>query len=488
MTPLDRIIERIKGSGLKVKQNGKGYMCCCPAHSEKTPSLSVKQADNGKVLVHCFAGCSAKDVMAAIGLELRDLFADSLTPEERLRYEREKLDDRRIYLEMLLSIAGNPQVELSEEDIEVATAAKEELDGINAKTKESYQTVNLDGFMGAQRELANFVVSEWFPKRVVTLLGGHGGTGKSSFALLMAACIACGKNIADREVKLGKVVFLSLEDEASVVLYRLQCIVNQLGLDVKLIERNLIVLDGTACGLTALFTEGERGSQPYLTKHYGDLLEAAKGADAVFVDNSSDAFMADENNRRQVRLFMAALARMARENNAAVILLAHIDKAAARYGAEGNSYSGSTAWHNSSRSRLALLDANDCLKIIHEKHNYSKQAADVLLEFRGGAVMPAPDGYVPSDPALAMFDAAEVLEVMTQMQERGEQIPAALGGPANMYMAMHPWFGEDGVAANPKTYKKRLLKAVLSLSGQNRVVKEAKSLSKNNKREFWVVR
>lgn len=350
-----------------------------------------------------------------------------------------------------------------------------------------YQAVSLAGFMGAQRELANFVVSEWFPRRVVTLLGGHGGTGKSSFALLMAACVACGRNIADREVQSGKVVFLSLEDEASVVLYRLQCIVNQLGLDVQMIERNLRVLDGTGCGLTALFTEGERGSQPYLTKHYGELLEASVGADAVFVDNSSDAFMADENNRRQVRLFMAALARMARQNNAAVVLLAHIDKAAARYGAEGNSYSGSTAWHNSSRSRLALLDASDCLKLIHEKHNYSKKAADVLLEFRGGAVMPAPDGYVPSDPSLAMFDSEEVFDVMQAMLMRGEQIPAAIGGPSNMYMAMHPWFSDGGIADNPKTYKKRLLKAVLALEGQKRIKKEAKLLSKNNKRDFWVL-
>jgi len=52
---------------------------------------------------------------------------------------------------------------------------------------------------------------------------------------------------------------------------------------------------------------------------------------------------------------------------------------------------------------------------------------------------------------------------------------------------MHPWFSDGGIADNPKTYKKRLLKAVLALEVQNRIKKESKSLSRNNKREFWLV-
>jgi hypothetical protein len=64
-------------SSLKVDQrNGDKAMCFCPAHdNRKKASLSVK-AEDGKVLLHCFAGCRAEDVIAALGLEWSDLFAE----------------------------------------------------------------------------------------------------------------------------------------------------------------------------------------------------------------------------------------------------------------------------------------------------------------------------------------------------------------------------------------------------------------------------
>jgi hypothetical protein len=45
----------------------------CPAHGDTHPSLSVRQATDGRILVHCFAGCSARDVVTALGLTLADL-------------------------------------------------------------------------------------------------------------------------------------------------------------------------------------------------------------------------------------------------------------------------------------------------------------------------------------------------------------------------------------------------------------------------------
>ena len=38
---------------------------CCPAHDDHTPSLSIDE-ENGKTLVHCFAGCSQEGVLAAL--------------------------------------------------------------------------------------------------------------------------------------------------------------------------------------------------------------------------------------------------------------------------------------------------------------------------------------------------------------------------------------------------------------------------------------
>jgi hypothetical protein len=45
-------------------RNGEKAMCFCPAHDDhNNPSLSIK-ADNGRLLLHCFAGCRPEDVVS----------------------------------------------------------------------------------------------------------------------------------------------------------------------------------------------------------------------------------------------------------------------------------------------------------------------------------------------------------------------------------------------------------------------------------------
>ena len=53
---------------------GDRYGACCPCHDDKHGSLSIRAGDDGRVLVHCFAGCAVKDIVAAKGLTMRDLF------------------------------------------------------------------------------------------------------------------------------------------------------------------------------------------------------------------------------------------------------------------------------------------------------------------------------------------------------------------------------------------------------------------------------
>lgn len=59
----------------KAKRTSRdSWLACCPAHPDRTPSLTVRGLDDGRILIHCFSGCGAADVMAAIGLETADLF------------------------------------------------------------------------------------------------------------------------------------------------------------------------------------------------------------------------------------------------------------------------------------------------------------------------------------------------------------------------------------------------------------------------------
>lgn len=82
-SPIDQLLSRLE----RVKQTGPGqWIARCPGHQDKSPSLSVKQCDDGTILLHDFGGCSPADILAAVGLELADLFPKRLKPrttEER---------------------------------------------------------------------------------------------------------------------------------------------------------------------------------------------------------------------------------------------------------------------------------------------------------------------------------------------------------------------------------------------------------------------
>lgn len=73
----------------KVRKAGEqSWTARCPSHADKGPSLKVTDKD-GAILIHCFAGCSPGDVVAAMGLKLSDLFPPR-NPREAAQYAREK--------------------------------------------------------------------------------------------------------------------------------------------------------------------------------------------------------------------------------------------------------------------------------------------------------------------------------------------------------------------------------------------------------------
>jgi putative DNA primase/helicase len=50
---------------LKARRSGAGWMAKCPAHDDNNPSLSIREVD-GKVLLHCHAGCGQREVIEAL--------------------------------------------------------------------------------------------------------------------------------------------------------------------------------------------------------------------------------------------------------------------------------------------------------------------------------------------------------------------------------------------------------------------------------------
>jgi hypothetical protein len=86
----DALLSRLN----KVKRVGPGrWMACCPAHPDKTPSLSIREADGGTVLINDFGGCGAAEIMAAVGLEdFSELFPPSPVDRKSARPSAFKSD------------------------------------------------------------------------------------------------------------------------------------------------------------------------------------------------------------------------------------------------------------------------------------------------------------------------------------------------------------------------------------------------------------
>jgi AAA domain len=54
---------------LKAKRNGSGWIARCPAHDDRSPSLSIAESGDGHLLLHCHAGCTFEQILKAAGVE-----------------------------------------------------------------------------------------------------------------------------------------------------------------------------------------------------------------------------------------------------------------------------------------------------------------------------------------------------------------------------------------------------------------------------------
>ncbi len=69
MLTIEEFASRLKG----VRKGGRDWSALCPAHDDHNPSLTFR-ADGRGIRFHCHAGCTRKEVLAAMGLEGKDVF------------------------------------------------------------------------------------------------------------------------------------------------------------------------------------------------------------------------------------------------------------------------------------------------------------------------------------------------------------------------------------------------------------------------------
>ncbi len=325
------------------------------------------------------------------------------------------------------------------------------------------------------------VVEHILPRGNVTLLGGHGGSGKSLLALIIAAHCAAGRDWAGLPAIQCRTLIATLEDPADLVRLRLRRIVAEYDLPADAVESGITIVDGTdeVCLAHEAVGYGARGLT--LTTAYDELRELAAGHGLILIDNASDAYAASENDRQLVRAFMAGLARIAREQDAAVLLLAHVDKMAAKYGANGNSYSGSTAWHNSARSRLALVDG----ELLHEKANLGRRIDPIALRWTDDGVLIPGSPDRPDTTAYNHDDDAAVLAAIRAAIADGDGIPTARKGATTTHSVLctYPDLPEElrGAVGRPRFWS-----AITRLQRAGHITRTVVTTASRHRRERWV--
>lgn len=71
VSPIHQLLDKLDG----VKQTRPNrWQARCPAHDDRSPSLAITETSEGTILVKCWAGCGAGEIVGAVGLELKDLF------------------------------------------------------------------------------------------------------------------------------------------------------------------------------------------------------------------------------------------------------------------------------------------------------------------------------------------------------------------------------------------------------------------------------
>ncbi len=86
-----RLLELLQG----VRETAPGrYIARCPAHADRSPSLAIKDGDDGRVLIHCFAGCETENVLSAIGMTFSDIMPERCGADHSYKPVRNRINPR----------------------------------------------------------------------------------------------------------------------------------------------------------------------------------------------------------------------------------------------------------------------------------------------------------------------------------------------------------------------------------------------------------
>ena len=379
---------------------------------------------------------------------LNELCASTLNPALAVAYARQVIvgrqERRRLQLrERIKRLAAD-----ATDDAELRAqmeAALAELAQFNEPREKAravvFAHVPLADLHTAEQQPQQWWWDGYVPAGHVTLWSGHGGAGKSTLALMMLVAMAMGRSFLGKGTRCGKLLFFSAEDPGPLVRLRLRRVGTLLDVDPAALAERLRVIDATELD-AALYVEQRVGGVRHgaTTPTYEALRQyvEAESIDVLVLDNASDLFDGDEIVRTLVRGFIRSLAQLVRPRGGAVVLLAHVDKGTSRAGkgASSESYSGSTGWHNSVRSRLVLLEKEPgTLEMQHQKCNLGPKHAPVVLNWPDGGLPTMVDASLPPPDAATRPTADAAMRALVVLirdyYERGEWVSTSVQSQSN---------------------------------------------------------
>jgi len=278
----------------------------------------------------------------------------------------------------------------------------------------------------------------WLPEGTVTLLAANGGVGKSNLSLQLGVALVHGQQFMDIATKPSRVLVLSGEDEARTVHFRVANICQDMQVPMASLANRMTVYDLTQQDCV-LWRDGHPTERMQWLADQAVRLKA----EVIVIDNASDVFADNENDRTAVRGFMRALNLIAHVTRAAVLLLAHVDKASVRMGAgqdTNSTFSGSTAWNNSARSRWAMVREEQVVTIRHEKCNLGPLQEEIRVEFDGAAKVFKRFGHVPGNAAARALVRSQhriaVMRLLSDAASRGQKLSMSVKATNNAFVML----------------------------------------------------
>ena len=285
-----------------------------------------------------------------------------------------------------------------------------------------FNVINPAEWEGAPVPVREWIVSDFIPVDTVGFVYGDGGVGKSLLMLMLAASMATEKQWLGKDVKPGRALYLSCEDDPGELHRRLDAIRQHLGVAFSNLE-GIRIAD--LVGQDAVLGELQRDGTIDATRLYSAVAREIGRHDAklVVIDALANVYAGDENNRSQARQFVSMLQRLA-VNGRAIAVLAHPSLSGM---STGRGTSGSTGWSNSGRWRAYFENAKlkdgepdlglRTLKIA--KSNYGPVNAEITVKWEAGVwvTVDSSDAGIAKAGAMAIF-----ISILARLTREGRKV------------------------------------------------------------------